>query len=181
MPKITEAQIELLGRAAAEPDGVIYGPEDATLARALIIKRLAIWLTVEGGGERLIITEKGRAALPAPRSRRAACTAERVEVADTSPRGAGLAAGGAGKAASAPAETPGPQAKLAPAGKLGALVDLLNRPQGATVDDMMAATGWQAHSVRGALAGALKKTLGYEVASERVYRIVDGSVLWIGS
>jgi hypothetical protein len=40
---------------------------------------------------------------------------------------------------------------------------------------MMGATGWQAHSVRGAISGALKKTLGYEIVSERVYRIVEAS------
>ncbi len=34
-------------------------------------------------------------------------------------------------------------------GKLGQLVRLLQRPDGATLDDMIAATGWQAHSVRG--------------------------------
>jgi hypothetical protein len=42
----------------------------------------------------------------------------------------------------------------------------------------MAATGWQAHSVRGAMSGALKKKLGLIIESEkaaagRVYRIVD--------
>jgi hypothetical protein len=43
---------------------------------------------------------------------------------------------------------------------------------------MVEATGWQAHTVRGALAGALKKRLGLAVTSEkvdgaRVYRIAD--------
>ena len=46
---------------------------------------------------------------------------------------------------------------------------------------MMAATGWQAHSVRGAISGAIKKTLGFNVVSEkteagRTYHIVqDGA------
>jgi len=44
----------------------------------------------------------------------------------------------------------------------------------------MAATGWQAHSVRSAMSGALKKKLGLVIESEkaaggRVYRIIDGS------
>ncbi len=68
----------------------------------------------------------------------------------------------------------------APKGKLGALVALLLRPQGATLAAMQDATGWQAHSVRGALSGTIKKKLGLEVASEktdagRVYRIQKGA------
>ena len=50
------------------------------------------------------------------------------------------------------------------------MIDLLGRPQGASIDELIAATGWQAHSVRGALAGALKKK-GVVVTSEKV----DGS------
>jgi hypothetical protein len=61
--------------------------------------------------------------------------------------------------------------------KLGALLSALRRKKGATIADLMEATGWQAHSVRGAISGALKKKLGLEVTSEkaegreRVYRI----------
>jgi hypothetical protein len=39
---------------------------------------------------------------------------------------------------------------------------------GATIKEIMAATGWQSHTVRGAMAGALKKKLGLEVTSEKV-------------
>ena len=62
--------------------------------------------------------------------------------------------------------------------KQGTLIDLLKRKRGATIEEMVEATGWQAHSVRGAISGALKKTLGLPVTSEkvngrsRVYRIV---------
>lgn len=64
----------------------------------------------------------------------------------------------------------------APKGKIGALISLLQRPDGATIQAMMDATGWQKHSVRGAIAGAIKKTRGLPVTSEkteggRVYRI----------
>lgn len=67
-----------------------------------------------------------------------------------------------------------------PKGKLGALVALLLRPEGASLEAMQAATGWQAHSVRGAIAGSIKKKLGFAVSSEkseagRVYRIVKGA------
>ena len=63
-----------------------------------------------------------------------------------------------------------------PKGKLGEILALLNRPEGATLAAMMEATNWQAHSVRGALSGALKKKLGLMIVSEvveagRIYRI----------
>jgi hypothetical protein len=60
-----------------------------------------------------------------------------------------------------------PATPPAPKGKIGAVVALLRRPEGATLADMMAATEWQAHSVRGALSGAIKKGLGLEVVSEK--------------
>lgn len=64
----------------------------------------------------------------------------------------------------------------APTGKLGAVVALMRRAEGATVQQMSEATGWQAHSVRGAMSGALKKKHGLTITSEkgetgRVYRI----------
>ncbi|CAN5225978.1 hypothetical protein BH11PSE2_BH11PSE2_17130 [soil metagenome] len=63
-------------------------------------------------------------------------------------------------------------------GKLGELIRLLRRPEGAQISDLMAATGWQAHSVRGAISGSLKKKLGLTVTSEksesgRTYRIIS--------
>lgn len=61
--------------------------------------------------------------------------------------------------------------------KQALLIDLLKRKTGATIDEAVEATGWQAHSVRGAISGTLKKKLGLNVTSEetegrgRVYRI----------
>lgn len=63
-----------------------------------------------------------------------------------------------------PATTPAAAPKAAT--KLDSLIGLLRGRRGATVPDMMEATGWQAHSVRGALAGALKKR-GYTITSEK--------------
>ncbi|WP_395141876.1 DUF3489 domain-containing protein [Schlegelella aquatica] len=63
-----------------------------------------------------------------------------------------------------------------PGTKLAALVVALRRPQGATNLQLMLATGWQPHSVRGAIS-ALRRRLGLNVtltrnaAGERVYRI----------
>ena len=50
--------------------------------------------------------------------------------------------------------------------KLDILIGLLRRPKGATTAELMKATGWQAHSVRGAIAGSIKKKLGHKVDSE---------------
>ena len=64
-----------------------------------------------------------------------------------------------------------------PASKLGRLEAMLRRPDGATIEQLTKALDWQAHSVRGAMSGALKKKQGLAVASEkrpdgpRVYRI----------
>ncbi len=45
--------------------------------------------------------------------------------------------------------------------------DLLKRKEGATIEEMMKATGWQAHSVRGFLAGTVVKRTGAKVASTK--------------
>lgn len=61
--------------------------------------------------------------------------------------------------------------------KLAKVVEMLRRPEGATIEQIVKATEWQRHSVRGAIAGAIKKKLGLAVTTEkpeggdRVYRI----------
>ena len=47
------------------------------------------------------------------------------------------------------------------------VLDLLKRKDGATVAELMAATGWQQHSLRGFLSGALKKRMGLKIASSK--------------
>jgi len=59
------------------------------------------------------------------------------------------------------------------------IVAMLRAPAGATIAAMMTATNWQQHSVRGFLAGVVRKKLGLNLVSEqtdkgRVYRIKDG-------
>ena len=61
--------------------------------------------------------------------------------------------------------------------KQATVIQMLQRPEGATVQQICETTGWQAHTVRGTFAGAFKKKLGLTIVSdkaegsERVYRI----------
>ena len=64
--------------------------------------------------------------------------------------------------------------------KLTRVITLLSRPDGATITELMKTTGWQAHSVRGFLSGALKKRKGLLVSGQKDeagvtrYRIGEG-------
>ncbi len=51
--------------------------------------------------------------------------------------------------------------------KKAAILELLRKPNGATLKDLMAATGWQAHSVRGFISGAIVKKMGLKVESQK--------------
>ena len=52
-------------------------------------------------------------------------------------------------------------------GKTGRVLNLLQRPGGATLKQLITATQWQAHSVRGFLSGALKKKMGLKIVSTK--------------
>jgi hypothetical protein len=51
--------------------------------------------------------------------------------------------------------------------KKAKIVELLRRPEGATLSELMQATGWQAHTVRGFLSGTLAKKMGHKVARRK--------------
>ena len=58
-------------------------------------------------------------------------------------------------------------AKVKPTTKIATVTALLSREQGATLEELMQATGWQQHSVRGAMSGALTKR-GLVISSDRI-------------
>jgi Protein of unknown function (DUF3489) len=72
---------------------------------------------------------------------------------------------------------PAPSPK--PTSKLSQIEAMLRRPEGATIAQLSKALDWQAHSVRGAMSGALKKKQGLTITAtkdehaDRVYRIAD--------
>lgn len=80
-----------------------------------------------------------------------------------------------GRGAKAAANKPAKQGKVAgnrrrrtdPATKQQLCLELLRRPDGADLEELQAATGWQAHSVRGFLSGTVKKKLGLTLSSDR--------------
>jgi len=73
---------------------------------------------------------------------------------------------------------PEPQSDTKRPSKQDEVIAMLRRPEGATVDEVASATGWQRHTVRGVFSGTLKKKLGLTIASAneergRVYRLVE--------
>ena len=52
--------------------------------------------------------------------------------------------------------------------KQAQIIAMLQRPEGASIAEIVAATSWQAHTARGAISGALKKKLGLPVTAEKV-------------
>ncbi|THD81647.1 MAG: DUF3489 domain-containing protein [Phenylobacterium sp.] len=156
MTKLTKAQSDLLGEAAKAEDGAVEAAETAAAtAKALIRRGLMISVPKAAGPSRLTITEAGRTTIGEP-------------AVPEGPKARGRKAPGA--------VTPA----APPKGKIGTIIELLRRTEGASVEAMMQATGWQAHSVRGAISGAIKKDRKLAVTSEktdagRIYRIVEGA------
>ena len=187
--KLTDTQLVILTAAAQRDDGSIH-PLPKTLKGGAITKVTQALL------------RKGLIAEAPPRDRGVigetnfAVTAEGVIAINVEPADCPHLADGAPQAADGgretepAADTPA-EARKAATGRDGAnaprkartgtkqalVVEMLRRPEGATVDQIMDATGWQRHTVRGAFAGAIKKKLGLAIVSEkiegrgRVYRV----------
>jgi hypothetical protein len=121
--------------------------------------------TGDGHGTTLVATDAGLAAIGIEPDEAETALANATEAPQQDPAG--------DSDAEAAKSTRTPRAGT----KQAALIDMLRAPDGATIEEIAAATGWQTHTVRGAIAGALKKKLGLDVISEkvegrgRVYRI----------
>jgi hypothetical protein len=81
--------------------------------------------------------------------------------------------------ATAPTKVSAASPKQRSGTKQAMLIEMLRRPEGGTIEEIMATTGWLAHTAWGALSGTLGKKLGLIVTSAkeddrgRVYRIVE--------
>ncbi|CAJ0878101.1 MAG: DUF3489 domain-containing protein [Proteobacteria bacterium] len=189
---LTPAQHAILAHALEHSDGRIdWFPEhiqggarrkvlDGLANRALIARQGEVWVVADAGYEALGVPRPG--ARTAPRQSFVAkldAVIARAEQAQTARDEADLeAAVNAAEAAWAQdahrsAEPRRPRADS----KQAQVIAMLQRPEGATLRQIMDSTGWQAHTVRGTLAGALKKKLGLTIVSERspggerVYRL----------
>jgi hypothetical protein len=144
--------------------------------------------TGDGHGVTLAITDAGLATIGVEPESAKKPKSGRKMAASNPPAKAPQAATGAKKAKAA--ATAAPAEKIAPKAPGGArsvapregtkqatMIAMLQRKNGATIAEIVEATGWQQHTVRGAFAGALKKKLGLTIVSKkvdghrRVYRI----------
>ena len=158
LPKISPAQSLLLRTAARRADGRVIPPD--TLrggARAKVLTALLQRGWIETAGDGHVLTDAGYAAIGHQRT----VPPDDVHFVDTIDD-LQLLEG----------------IPVRPGTKLAAMVLALRRPQGATSLQLMLATGWQPHTVRGAISGMLRKKLGLNVvlarnaAGERVYRVL---------
>ncbi|ADZ72189.1 DUF3489 domain-containing protein [Polymorphum gilvum] len=149
----------LRGGAAAKVVGAMLAKGFLEEVDAEMRKGEPIWReTGDGHGVTLVATDAGLAAIGIE-----------PEDANSAPTGATDAPSDA-PATDTPTETEtAPKARTPREGtKQATLIAMLRAPDGATIEEISAATGWQSHTVRGAMAGALKKKLGLEVTSEKV-------------
>ncbi len=194
MTKLSDTQLVILSAAAQREDrnvlplpgslrgGAATKVVGALLSRGLIAETITdsrtkadaalnrIWRNDEDGNAILLhITDAGLAAIGVePESGDSAPTgAEEAPSAET-PQDAPAAAG------------PAPKARTPRTGtKQAKLIEMLRADGGATIDEIVAALDWQAHTARGAMSGALKKKLGLTITSEKIegrgraYRITD--------
>ena len=195
MPKLTDTQLIILSAAAQRKDGAVLplpksleGREGAaTRALKSLLKKnflaerpaapeSAPWRETEDG-ERvtLVITDAGLQAIGVEPGDG---TEQQAPMAKVQPKARRKGTTPKGAAAKSKAK-PSPSTVARPGTKQALLVDLLKRKDGATIEEIVAATGWQAHSVRGAISGTLKKKLGLTVTSGPVegrgwvYRIAE--------
>jgi hypothetical protein len=184
MPKLTDSQLVILSAAAKREDRAVL-----PFPKSLKLKGRALHATVQALCRMGLLAEE-LAGREQPAWREDA-DGRRTMLKLTD---AGLQAIGAGGAAqkqrtssstSGPARTrsttsrrkPEGHALARPGSKHALLLELLSRKTGASIGEIVAATGWQPHSVRGAISGTVRKKLGFTITSKkveprgRVYRV----------
>lgn len=169
--KLTDTQREVLKLATQRPDGNIepLPPNLRGGARNKVIEGLLTRALIVTKGNQHVLSDAGYAAVGRKRKPHAPVT-------PTTKAKAPVAATRARKGQER-AEATQPVPHIRENSKQAAVIAMLRRPDGATITQVMEATGWQAHTVRGTFAGALKKKLGLSLTSEkpedgeRVYRI----------
>jgi predicted ArsR family transcriptional regulator len=195
MTKVSDTQAVILSAASQRDDGAVLPLPETLKIKGGAVNKVLGSLKAKGlidhqGAPRgddpppLRITRAGLQAIgvetedDASEGATPAATAPTAADADgAAPRAKRKARASAKPGKAAPGEKPTPRAGT----KQAQMIELLKRPKGATVEQIAAATGWQHHTVRGAIAGALKKKLGLAVESEkiesrgRVYKIVDAT------
>lgn len=124
-------------------------------------------LTAEEIGTVARIVDPAPAKPKAPRGKGGKAAPAKGKAAKAAP--AKPAKGKPGRKPKAPAEPKAPRDT-----KLSRFVAMLRRPEGCTLDDAMDAFGWQRHTARGAIAGAIKVKLGLTVETEKV----DGKTVY---
>ena len=195
MPKLNDTQLTILTRAAQREDLAVATLDKRALTRDAVASLLkskmlataqrtsdhALWARDKSGHPlSLVITPKGLKAINADEVDPALAS---KDAASSFPPASASRKGATGKVGSKrrTADTP-VGAKRQPSrragSKLDTIIKLMRRPKGASIEQMMAETGWQPHSVRGAISGAIKKKLGLAVSSdrsgdERLYRIAE--------
>jgi hypothetical protein len=184
MTKLTDTQRVILSKASQRTDRLalplpksIKGGAALKVITPLIQRGLLeeveanrrlddpVWReTGDGHAVTLIITDAGLEAIGVEPDKPAAATQ-----AATQPDEPSEAATAPAKAKSQPAPAAAPrEAKPREGTKQSAMIELLRQPDGATLEEIAAVTGWQRHTIRGAMAGALKKKLGLTIASDKV-------------
>lgn len=166
--KLTDTQTAILQAAAGRPDGNIepLPPNLRGGARTKVIEGLlARGLITESEGSHLL-TYAGYAAVgkrrPFPKG------VQKVDAQDVVAKR---------DAPDALTKREATSRTIRPGTKLSAIIEAMRHPGGATIAQLMASTGWQAHTVRGAISGMVRKRLGYAVVTEkgadgqRAYRI----------
>ncbi len=173
MTKLTDTQLIILGKACERSDGAVY-PLTTKLKGGAVTKVLSSLITkglLKEVRAKRDETVWRRDDEDRPLTLFATSTAYHVLGIEQEASGPQIAAPEkpkrtrVAKGAKAREEKP---TRTRADSKQAQLIEMLKAPKGATIDEIVAAFGWQPHTVRGAIAGALKKKLGLEVTSEKV-------------